>query len=332
MFIVRWKNYTWIFKDYAIFIFSFIITFMIGLAIKCILEIYKSIRNFIKKREIDKKNNIKIRGGAEIIECINNSEGVYGIVNSDLKFLIKEALGEKFSNSVIFISDKVFLLGVILLEKGVRPKLFKRITNTYRFGLKNAIMQFILGNALEISTNIGGSLAALSGLSVGLILVLRLIFGFNIYGSLTYGGLTTFAGWAILISTYYNCEDVVKYIKPTEIQQLLTNQLANNYVFLPPAKEDRMYIKINEDLPIFQMLEIKNQVCEEVFDDSKKISAKVKCKEEKDFIPLKQRTKTLKDIRKYDDSETLELLDQNYKQLEKKRMAAERIKDLDDYL
>lgn len=261
-----------------------------------ILLLVKRRRN----RKLKQTSNL-VRGGAErnakkLSECISKPDGAYEIVDPNLKQAIRKILDIKNTNTVLII-DKIVLLAASVFATKIGTKLaFQGI---------EIIIENLLGTIIA-----GGVGLAAGGITFFLPLFLPL--KMLKMGSTALLGLALLVGGGVGVGiAEYRlpaCTEYVKYLP--ELNRGV------QYIDLPSNDniQGKIYLKQNEEKPIYiTKTEIKK--CEIETLGGEKVGRKTnhqiqrRCQTEQNFVPLKERTKTLKDLKLADDTSTLQQIE-----------------------
>ena len=266
------KKYTWFIDNNYLGIFAF----LIGMAGGFIYKWRKTKKLSISKRLKTRKMP---RGGSHLSDCIDPSSG-YEVVNEDLKKVIYHILGfdenipvvVPITAHILFIAQAALThqLGTQLNILGVKTV----VTNVKDTGLK-AIIGALAGLAVMVVANpaavIGGS-------------VIVAAFGLNLY----FGEI--------------KCED---YVNKLPTFQALLIPAKSPYLELPPGKKNLIVMPENsheekEAIPLYLEESTPFEECFEQKEPSGSGSVQRNCYTQKKYVPLKDRTKTLADLKRDD--------------------------------
>lgn len=268
-------KYTWFIDNNYLGIFAFLISLAGGF----IYKIYKRR----KTRRLKLKKDIKKmpRGGSHLSDCIDPSSA-YEVVNEDFKKIIYHILGLNenipvvvpITAPIVFIAKAILSrqIGTQLSILGVRTV----VTNAKDVGVKVTIGA-LAGLAVAVFANpaafIGGGLVVAA-------------FGLNIY----FGDI--------------KCDN---FVSKLDVLQTRLNSGKSPYLELPPGKKNLVVMPAHdehdEEKAIALYVEESQPLerCSEELESSG--SVRRKCYTEKKYVPLKQRTKTLADLKRDDSTE-----------------------------
>ena len=276
-FVRKGVHYTWIVNDNWVMLLSFLLTMGIGI-------IFRRIKN--SNKEIKMSN---LRGGKFIDDCIE-PDSVYEVLDPALEIVIKQMLDVPPAFGPVVISVPVLILSYIVSRRPI-----KQITI---LGVSVFVDRV---KSLAVKTAIGvGSGSVFFILPVGVV---------SLTSALLAGAIAFNVAQDI---TNFECNNLVSKVT----MERGSEGKAIGFLERPPEKNPRVFIKDNEDIEIYFPSLNKNEYC---FSESKQKVEKsnvrgaitepqnqIHRKCEKEFVPLKERTKTLADLRKQDSTENRE--------------------------
>ena len=276
-FVRKGVHYTWIVNDNWVMLLSFLLTMGIGI-------IFRRIKN--SNKEIKMSN---LRGGKFIDNCIE-PDSVYEVLDPALEIVIKQMLDVPPAFGPVVISVPVLILSYIVSRQPI-----KQITI---LGVSVFVDRV---KSLAVRTAIGvGSGSVFFILPVGVV---------SLTSALLAGAIAFNVAQDI---TNFECNKLVSKVT----MERDSEGKAIGFLERPPEKNPRVFIKDNEDIEIYFPSLNKNEYC---FSESKQKVEKsnvrgaitepqnqIHRKCEKEFVPLKERTKTLADLRKQDSTENRE--------------------------
>ena len=296
-FVIRGAKITWIVNDNWIIFISFLLTMLTGIA-------YRRIKNSNKKIKMPNP-----KGGTFIDDCIE-PDSIYELVDRPLEIVLKQMLDLPPEAGPMVISVPLLILSYIVSRQPV-----KQVT--------------ILG--VSLFADKFKSLAVKTGLGI----VGGSIFFFTPVGvvSLT----STLLTGAIIFNvaqgiSSIECNDFVSKVTMERVSQEKTV----GFLETLPEKTPKVFIKGNEDTELYIPIHKDNGSCSSEYKqiEIKKSSIKLlkaekihrKC--EREYLPLKERTKTLADLKKEDSTENREKAAPYIKRYEdrRKRIINERVK------
>ena len=294
MIIIRFSrkslHYTWLINDNWVMLLSFLLTMGIGIA-------FRRIKN--SKKKIKMSN---LRGGRFIDDCID-PDSVYEVLDPSLEIVIKQMLGLPPAFGPVVVSVPVLILGYLVSRQPAKQLTF--------LGVSVFVDRV---KALGIKTAIGvGSGSVFFILPVGVV---------SLTGALLAG---TIAFSVVQDITNFECNNLVSKVT----MERDSEGKAIGFLERPAEKNPRVFIKGDEDLEIYFPSLNTNEDC---FSESKQKVGKSnirrvvtdppnkihrKCSRE--YVPLKQRTKTMADLKKQDSTENREKAAPYIERYEKRR-------------
>jgi len=279
-FVIRGAKITWIVNDNWIIFISFLLTMLTGIA-------YRRIKFQNSNKKIKMPNP---KGGAFIDECIE-PDSIYELVNRPLEIVLKQMLNLPPEAGPIVISVPLLISAYIVSRQPIR-----QVT--------------VLGVSLFAEKF--KSLAVKTGLGI----VGGSIFFFTPVGvvSLT----TTLLTGAIIFNiaqgiSSIECNDFVSKVTMERVSEEKTV----GFLETLPEKTPKVFIKGNEDTELYIPIHKDNGSCSLEYKQvevkksnirlvKSEIQTQIHRKCERGYVPLKERTKTLADLKKEDSTENRE--------------------------
>nr|ULD16173.1 hypothetical protein [Cylindrotheca closterium]ULD16250.1 hypothetical protein [Cylindrotheca closterium] len=270
-FIRKGAHYTWLINDNWVMVISFLLTMGIGV-------VFRRIKN--SNKEIKMSNS---RGGNFIDECIE-PDSVYEVLDPALEIVIKQMLNLPPAFGPVVISVPVLILSYVVSQQPI-----KQIT--------------ILGVSVFVDrvTNLG--VKAAIGVSGGAVFFILPVGVVSLTGALLASAIAFNVGQGI---TNFECDHLVSKV----IMERSSEGKAIGFLERPPENNPRVFIKDNEDIELYFPSPNKNEYC--VSESKQKVeksnlrTEQIYRKCDKEFVPLKERTKTLSDLKKQDSTENRE--------------------------
>ena len=302
-------QYSWFIHEnwIAIFVFSII---LLGIV---------SVKVFQPKKQKITDKMLLLRGGKNIINCFE-PEKTYELVDDAVKLSFRQNFNKGTTSGAkpVIINAAVFIYSYLISNKQINNFLFRGleiyVTNIRDFALKSGTaatlpMALLRYFSTAVSTSILGSLVAAIAITIA--------------------------------STRLNCSDFVRELPQTHIERNTTNLPAQTAVFLEEPQHlsnNRVFIVDNEETRIYVPQETEYKSCSEqiteVYLEVENINPTIpwqqmsrkteiiqrKCYSDRKYVPLKTRTKTMKDLKKYDVSKRRQITENYSQQYEKKRI------------
>ena len=277
-FVRKGANYTWFLNDNWVMVLSFLFTMGIGIA-------FRRIKN--SNKEIKMSN---LRGGKFIDDCIE-PDSIYEVLDPGLEIVIKQMLNVPPAFGPVVISAPVLILSYVVSRQPI-----KQIT------ILGVSVFFDRVKSLAVKTAIGvGSGSVFFILPMGVV---------SLTGALLAGAIAFNVAQDI---TSFECNNLVSKVT----MERSAEGKAIGFLERPPENNPRVFIKDNDkDIAIYFPNPNKNEYC---FSEHKQKVEKsnvrgvitepqnqIHRKCEKEFVPLKERTKTLADLKKQDSTENRE--------------------------
>jgi hypothetical protein len=293
-FTIREAKIMWIINDNWIMLISFLLTMVTGIA-------YRRMKNSNKKIKIPNQ-----KGGAFIDECIE-PDSIYELVDRPLEIVLKQMLNLPPEAGPLVISGPLLILAYIVSSQPI-----KQVTI---LGVSFFVDKF---KSLAIKTGIG--------------IVSGSIFFFTPVGvvSLT----STLVAGAIIFNvahgiSSFECDNFVSKVTMDRVSQ----EKSIGFLETLPEKTPKVFIKGSEDTELYIPSHNDNDVCFSEYKQweikkSKKLSIgllktetpmQIHRKCETTYVPLKQRTKTLADLKKEDSTENRKKAEPYIKRYEDRR-------------
>lgn len=268
-------QYTWLINENWVMFISFLLTMGIGV-------VFRRIKN--SNKEIKMPN---LRGGKFIDECIE-PDSVYEVVDPALEIVIKQMLNLPPAFGPVVITVPVLILSYVVSQQPI-----KQIT--------------ILGFSLFVDRVTSLSVKVAIGVGSGLVFFILPVGVVSLTGALLAGAIAFNAAEGI---TNFECDNLVSKV----IMERSSEEKVVGFLERPSEKNPRVFIKDNEDIKVYVPSPNKNENC--VSESKQKVEkssliteqpqTQIYRKCEKKFVPLKERTKTLSDLKKEDSTENRE--------------------------
>lgn len=281
-------HYTWLINENWVMFISFLLTMGIGV-------VFRRIKN--SNKEIKMPN---LRGGNFIDECIE-PDSVYEVLDPTLEIVIKQMLNLPPAFGPVVISVPVLILSYVVSQQPI-----KQIT--------------ILGVSLFVDRVTSLSVKVAIGVGSGAVFFILPVGVVSLTGALLAGAIAFNAAQGI---TNFECDNLVSKV----IMERSSEGKAIRFLERPPEKNPRVFIKDNEDIEVYFPSPNKNEDCVSEYKQKVEKSNLIteqpqtqiyrKC--DKKFVPLKERTKTLSDLKKEDSTENRETAAPYIKRYEDRR-------------
>ncbi len=281
-FVRKGVRYTWLVNDNWVMLLSFLLTMSLGITFRRIKN--RMIKN--SNKEIKMSN---LRGGKFIDECIE-PDSVYEVLDPGLEIVIKQMLDVPPAFGPVVISVPVLILSYIVSRQPV-----KQITILGVSVLVDRVKRLAVKTALGVGSG-----------SVFFILPLGVI---SLTSALLAGAIAFNVAQDI---TNFECNNLVLKVA----MERGSEGKAISFLERPPEKNPRVFIKGDEDVEIYVPSLNKNEYCFSEYEQKveklnvqggiTKPQNQIHRKCEKKFVPLKERTKTLVDLKKQDSTENRE--------------------------
>ena len=268
-------HYTWLINENWVMVISFLLTMGIGV-------VFRRIKN--SNKEIKMSN---LRGGNFIDECIE-PDSVYEVLDPALEIVIKQMLNLPPAFGPVVISVPVLILSYVVSQQPI-----KQIT--------------ILGVSVFVDRVTSLGVKAAIGVGSGAVFFILPVGVVSLTGALLAGAIAFNVVQGI---TNFECDNLVSKV----IMERSSEGKAIGFLERPPEKNPRVFIKDNEDIELYFPSPNKNEYC--VSESKQKVEksnlrteqpqTQIYRKCDKEFVPLKERTKTLSDLKKQDSTENRE--------------------------
>jgi hypothetical protein len=280
-FVIRGATITWFVNNNWIMVISFLLTMVSGI--------------FYRRRKIKNSNkNIKIpnpKGGAFTIdECIE-PDSIYELLDRPLEIVLKQMLNLPVQAGPVVISVPLLIISYIVSRQPV-----KQVTI---LGVKFFADKF---KDLAIKTGFGilsGSIFFFNPVGVGIV-------------SLTSGLLTGAIILDIVMETNnFECNSLVSKVTMERVSQEKTI----GFLETRPERTPKVFIKGSEDIELYIPNHNDNGSCSSEYKQVEvkksniglgKTETQIHRTCERKYVPLKERTKTLADLKKEDSTESRE--------------------------
>lgn len=290
-FTLKNSMYTWFISDYWVTFFAFLLTMRIGIA-------YRKSKNS-KKKSISSQ-----RGGDFIDNCID-PDSVYELVDPALEIVIKQMLNLPPEAGPVIISVPVLIISHIVARYPVKQITIWGVT-------------VLVNRAKEMGIKV--AIGAASG-SIFFFMPVGVV---SLTGALLAG--TIFLNIVQGISNI-ECDNFVSKVSMERVSE------EKNVAFLerPPERNPKVYIKGNEDIPLYSLSSNENESCSSEYKkvEIKKSTLKrgIKTKPQtqiqrecrKKYDRLEKRTKTLDDLKREDSTINREKAEPYIKRYEERR-------------
>ena len=274
-FVRKGAHYTWFINDNWVMVISFLLTIGIGV-------VFRRIKNSNKKIKMS-----NLRGGNFIDECIE-PDSVYEVLDPALEIVIKQMLNLPPASGPVVISVPVLILSYVVSQQPI-----KQIT--------------ILGVSVFVDRVRSLGVKAAIGVGSGVVFFILPVGIVSLTGALLAGAI---AFNVVQGSTNFECDNLVSKV----VMERSSEGKAIGFLERPPEKNPRVFIKDNENIQLYFPSPNKNEYC--VSESKQKVEksnlrteqpqTQIYRKCDKEFVPLKERTKTLSDLKKQDSTENRE--------------------------
>jgi hypothetical protein len=256
---------------------------------------YIIVHRIYQKNEA-KKRILKINpGGVDVSNCFQEFESVYEIVDPNLIKIIRYMLNKPYGPSVA-------ILGFYLLQKpsfAIRFLGLELMTNNLLQSITSLVLPALIGILA------GGSsswiFSSLIGATSPVAIILAVTLGVGGFHQTT----------KILESKI--CQQIVRILPTVSVDLNENEKVRLDYIEteITNSNSQRTFIKEMLEKPIYQRKQVPSD-CQTIsnqpltladLDLTKPPTIRQKCKVKNEYIPLKHRTKTLNDLKRYDDTE-----------------------------
>lgn len=290
-FAIRELKITWFVNDNWVMLFSFLLTMTLGLA-------FRKIKN--SKKKIKMPNP---KGGESIYDCFDPGS-VYELVDPSVEIVVKQMLDLPPEAGPLIISVPVLILAYIVSRYPL-----KQISI---FGVSFFVSKF---KPLAVKTAIGIASGS--------------IFFFTPLGIVSLTSAVLAGAIALNVAqgiTDFECNNLLSKV-PMEI---ISKEKTVGFLDIVPEKTQKVFIKDNEDTELYYSNKDENGSCSSEYKQVEVQKSSIigvksepltrihrKC--EKEYLPLKARTKTLADLKKDDSTENRERAAPYIKRYENRR-------------
>jgi hypothetical protein len=277
-FVIRGAKVTWFVNDNWIMVICFLLTMTTGV-------IFRKVKNFNKRIKIP--NPV---GGTFIDECIE-PDSAYELVDRSLEIVLKQMLNLPPQAGPIIISVPLLTLAYIVSRQPIKQITILGVS-FFADKFKSLVLKAgagILSGSVFFFVSVG--VVSLTSLLLTGAIIFSIIQGIN----------------------DFDCNDLVSKVSMERVSD------GRNIGFLEqsPEKSPKVYIKGNENTELFSPSYNDNGSCSLEFKqidlrklDMKRVTTQPQtrihreCR--KEYTPLKQRTKTLSDLKREDSTENRE--------------------------
>lgn len=290
-FAIRKTKITWFINNNWIMLFCFLVTMTLGIS-------FRRIKNSNKKIKI-----LNPTGGNFIDECIE-PDSVYEVVDPALEIVIKQMLDLPSPAGPVIISVPVLILSYIVSQQPIKQI---TILGVSIFGdqIKDLGIKTALGigcGSIFFFTPVG--IVSLTGALLGGAIFLNIAQGIN----------------------HIKCDDFVSKVTTEQVSKGKTI----SFLERPPEKNSKVFIKDNENTELYFPHINDNKSCSSEYKQVKitgsnfrgvepESQSQITRKCEKEYVPLKKRTKTLADLKKQDSTSNRETTAPYIKRYEDRR-------------
>lgn len=270
-------NYEWLINDNWVMVVSFLFTMGIGI-------VFRRIKNSNKKIKLS-----NLRGGNFIDECIEPGS-VYEVVDPALEIVIKQMLNVHPAFGPVVISVPVLIIAHVVSQQPI-----KQIT--------------ILGVSVIVDRVKSLGVKTIIGIGSGAVFFIFEVGVVSLTGALLAGAIALNVVQDI---THFECDNFVSKV----IMERSSEGKAIGFLERPPEKNSRIFIKESEDIELYLPSPNKNEYCvsepkpkqevEKSHLRTEQPQTQIYRKCDKEFVPLKERTKTLSDLKRQDSTENRE--------------------------
>ena len=299
-FAIRGAKITWFVNDNWIMILSFLVTTVTGIA-------YRRIKNSNKKIKMPNPT-----GGGFIDECIE-PDSIYELVDPSIQIILKQMLNLPSGSGPIVISVPLLILSYLVSRQPA-----------YQISILG--VSFFAGQfqSLAIKTGVG--------IASGLVFFFIPVGVVSLTGALLTGAIIFNVAQGI---SEFECKNFVSKLPMERVSQEKTIGFFETL----PDKSPKVFINGSEDTELYIPSHNDNRSCSSEYKEvevgkstislaktESQTGIRRKC--ESEYVPLKERTKTLADLKKNDSTENREKAAPYIKRYEdrRKRIMNERVK------
>jgi hypothetical protein len=290
-FAIRGSKITWFINENWIMVISFLLTMVTGI-------FYRRVKNSNKKIEMPNP-----KGGTFIDECIE-PDSIYELVDRPLEIVLKQMLNLPEEAGPVVISVPLLILSYIVSRQPIKQISILGVSffvDKFENLAVKAGVGIISGSIFFITPV--GLVSLTSGLLAGTII-------FNVAQ-----GISSF-----------ECNNLVSKVTMERVSQ----EKIIGFLETLSEKTPKVFIKGNEDSEIYIPSQNDNGSCSSEYKQVEVKKSKLKLvktesqtqiyrKCERNYVPLKERTKTLADLKKQDSTENREKATSYIKRYEDRR-------------
>jgi hypothetical protein len=290
-FAIRESKITWFINDNWIMLISFLLTMVTGISYRR----YRKIKNSNKKIKTPNP-----KGGSFIDECIE-PDSIYELVDPPLEIVLKQILNiRQPQNGPIIISVPLLIFSYIVLRQPVKQVSILGVS-LFADKVKNLAVKAGIGF-------VSGSIFFFS--PVGIVSLTSALVASAIIFNVALG------------MGHLECNNLVSKVP----MERLSGEKIIGFLETHPEKTPKIFIKGSENTELYVPSKNANDSCSSEYKRFKvKKSARrqpqdrIHRKCEKEYIPLRERTKTLADLKKEDSTENREKAEPYIKRYEDRR-------------
>jgi len=268
-FVIRGTKITWFVNDNWVMLLSFLLTMTVGIA-------FRRIKNSNKKIKMSNPT-----GGDFIDNCIE-PDSVYEVVDPALEIVIKQMLKLRPEAGPVIISVPVLILSYIVSRQPI-----KQIT--------------ILGVSVFVDQMKDLSIKTAIGIVSGSIFFIIPVGVVSLTSAVLAGAIALNVAQGI---TNIECNNLVSKVPMEQVSEGKTV----GFLERPPEKNSRVFIKENENTELYypridessseyKQVKVKNSNLRGV---EPELQTQINRNYEKEYVPLKERTKRLADLKNHD--------------------------------
>ena len=291
--------------DNWVVIFVFALTLLGGIIIKI----------FRSKKKKSVHTILPPPGGTTIVDCIEPGKS-YEVVDNAVKLVFRQNFNEGATRGLkpVIIDAGVFFYSYLVANNRINVFLFSGF-EIYLTNLKSLMLK-------------SGTAAAVAGI------LLNSLGSFVSFSVL--GGLVAAITVAVAASNHLNCDNFLRELPQTSIEKLGPAQTAVFFDEPQDRSQDRVFIMDQKQTTIYVPQETEYESCVEKVTEvdveveninplipwqktyRKTEAISRKCYTDRNYVPLKARTKTLADLKKDDVAKQTEMTNEYLQQYEKK--------------
>lgn len=288
-FYIRGTKVTWFINDNWVILISFLLTLLVSTACKIV---FRKIKQLNKKTEIPNP-----KGGEGFIDQCIEPDSAYELVDPALQLTVRRMLDIPSEKGPLIISVPVLILAYL-----VRYQPLKQVG---LLGLKMVVENYKIVAVKAGTGTVTGVLAAF--LPVSPIPKLCGIAATLIFVASTINGIDSL-----------ECSSVVSKLAHERVYENKEIPKEIHFVETPPEKTPKIFIKGSKEVEIYGPTKNKNEnVCSSEYKPEVVPRVNRNCK--KEYIPLKDRTKTWADLKREDSTENRNQAKRYIERYEKRR-------------